>query len=168
MIKFSIIVIVIATLISSIRFSNKNLKILQAKSLHQWGSIRLRFWTIILFLRRIIWGIQIIDLQHSKYFSNMRVGGRTLSERQLSSILMMLSLCFNQNNQSWNDLWYDGHLVRGNKHDFERELRIRKFHLEILSLAEIIETSKLWRKLLMIIQLITHSFPACFIPGIIA
>ena len=35
MIKFSIIVIVIATLISSIRFSNKNLKILEAKSLHQ-------------------------------------------------------------------------------------------------------------------------------------
>ena len=37
MIKFSMIVIVIATLISSIRFSNKNLKILQAKSLHQFG-----------------------------------------------------------------------------------------------------------------------------------
>ena len=35
MIKFSMIVIVIATLISSIRFSNKNLKLLQAKSLHQ-------------------------------------------------------------------------------------------------------------------------------------
>ena len=128
MIKFSIIVIVIATLISSIRFSNKNLKILQAKSLHQWGSIRLRFWTIILFLRRIIWGIQIIDLQHSKYFSNMRVGGRTLSERQLSSILMMLSLCFNQNNQSWNDLWYDGHLLSGNKHELRKGLRILRWH----------------------------------------
>ena len=35
MIKFSMIVIVIAPLISSIRFSNKNLKLLQAKSLHQ-------------------------------------------------------------------------------------------------------------------------------------
>ena len=47
----------------------------------------------------------------------MRVGGGTLSERQLSRILMMLSLCFNQNNQSWNDLRYDGHLLSGNKHE---------------------------------------------------
>lgn len=61
----------------------------------------------------------------------MRVGGGSLSERQRSSILMMLSLCFNQNNQGWNDLWYDGHLVSGNKHELRKGLRILKWHPEI-------------------------------------
>ena len=82
-------------------------------------------------------------------------------------LLMMLSLCFNQNNQSWNDLGYDGQLLSGNKQIENSEMTLTE-EIKTIFAAETGETSKLLRKLLMIIQLITNYFLASFIPGIIS